>query len=114
MSAVSLDPRADIEAEPPASDEDSMEASPSSTRLQVIARQIPGEVEEAEIRSLVVQIRLTGQRPQQLDGKLLAVSRTVLGHDLDTSQKSEVRAAFLECLEERLGESAAGPPDEST
>lgn len=113
MSAISPD-QTDIELEAPASDEDSTEALPSGPRLQVIARQIAGEVEHAEVRSLVEQIRQTGRRPQQLDGRLLAVSRTALGHDLDTSQKSEVRDAFLECLEERLGESAAGPLDESS
>ena len=113
VSAVSPG-QTDIELEAPESDEDSMDASPSGARLRVIARQIAGEVEQAEIHSLVEQIRLTGQRPQQLDGRLLAVSRTALGRDLDTSQKSDVRAAFLESLEERLGGSAARQPDESS
>ena len=88
--------------EAPQSDEASMEASSIGTHLQLIARKIADEVEQADLRSLVDQIRLTGRRPQQLDGRLLAFSRTELGHDLNTAEKSEVRAAFLKCLEERL------------
>ena len=86
----------------PASDETSADTLTSSVRLQGVARQIAGEVAPAEVRSLAQQIRLTDQRPPQVDGRLLAMSRVALGHDLNTSQKAEVRAAFLEFLEERL------------
>ena len=75
----------------PASDEASADTLTSSARLQGVARQIAGEVAPAEVRSLAQQIRLTGQRPPQVDGRLLAMSRVALGHDLNTSQKAEVR-----------------------
>ena len=100
------------ELEALASDSDAPEALTSDPRLQSIARRIACEVAQAEVRSLVEQIRLTGRRPQQIDGRLLAVSRTALGHDLNASQKSEVRAAYLEFLEERM-DSADGQSDES-
>ena len=107
-------PAAQIEGELEAlaSDSDAPEALTSDPRLQSIARRIACEVAQAEVRSLVEQIRLTGRRPQQIDGRLLAVSRTALGHDLNASQKSEVRAAYLEFLEERM-DSADGQSDES-
>ena len=112
-SAVSL-AQADREGEPgpPASAGTSRDALSSSSRLQAVAQRIAGEVALAEVRSLAQQIRLTGQRPAQIDGRLLALSRVALGHDLSTSEKAEVRAAFLDCLEERL-DGADGPQDDS-
>ncbi len=90
------------ERETQASDVESAETSSTSGHLRSIARQIAGEVAQAEVRSLVEHIHITNQRPQQIDGKLLADSRRALGYDLDISQKSEVRDAFLQALEERL------------
>ena len=78
---------------------------PLRHRLQSIARQVADEVAHADIPSLVDQIRLTNRRPSEIDGKLLALSRAELGHDLDGSQKTEVRTAFLDALEERMAES---------
>ncbi len=73
-----------------------------SRGLRLVARQVADEVASAYVRSLVEQIRATNRRPLDLDGRLLARSRTSLGHDLDTSQRSEVRAAFLDALVERM------------
>lgn len=74
-------------------------------RLRQVAEYIAGEVPFADIPALVNQIRSTNQRPPQIDGKLLAMSRRALGGcDLDSTQKQEVRAAFLDALEMRLGE----------
>ena len=70
--------------------------------LEEVARQVAEEVRPIEVPALVESIRTTNQRPQQLDGKLLAMSRYVLGNDLDLSQKLKVRAAFLSALEARL------------
>ena len=103
---------ADAAVAAPASDEASPDTLFPSARLQGVARQIAREVAQAEVRSLAEQIRLTGQRPPQIDGRLLAMSRVALGHDLNTSQKAEVRVVFLECLEERL-ERADGRFDDS-
>ena len=49
-------------------------------------------------------------RPKQIDGHLLARSRTVLGGDLNPAQKCVVRNAFLRMLEARLNE----PSDEAS
>ena len=76
---------------------------PPSAVLQSVAKQVVGEVARADVTSLVAHIRATGRRPKELDGRLLARSRTSLGHDLDGSQKAEVRTAFLEALEELMG-----------
>ena len=70
--------------------------------LEDVARQVAAEVPQAEIAALVGSIRKTNQRPRDKDAKLLAISRRVLGKDLDSSQKSKVRAAFLSALEARL------------
>ena len=73
-----------------------------SDRLDDVARQVANEVPQSEIAALVDSIRQTNQRPRDKDAKLLAISRGVLGKDLDSSQKSNVRAAFLSALEARL------------
>ena len=80
-----------------------VELSPSSI-LRSVAQQVAGEVAIADLTSLVAQIQATNRRPPELDGRLLARSRTSVGHDLDASQKSEVRAAFLDALVERTEE----------
>lgn len=67
-----------------------------------IARTVASEVPKAEVATLVDSIRKTNLRLKDKDAKLLAMSRGVLGNDLDSSQKSEVRAAFLRALEARL------------
>lgn len=89
---------------PMSEEDDSTETLLPSHVLQSVAGQVASEVARADIHSLVEKIRLTSQRPSQIDGKLLALSRTALGHVLDSSQKSEVRAAFLDVLEERIRE----------
>ena len=70
--------------------------------LEGVARQVAADVPQAEIAALVDSIRKTNQRPREMDAKLLALSRRELGKDLDSSQKSIVRAAFLSALEARL------------
>ena len=82
--------------------------------LRQAAKQIADEVPEAEVGDLIDQIRATGRRPPQIDGRLLATSRSALGgSDLDSVQKSEVRDAFLEALEMRVrpDEALAGEPE---
>ena len=74
----------------------------SSSILRSVAQQVAGEVASTEVTSLVAQIQATNRRPSDVDGRLLARSRTSVGRDLDASQKSEVRAAFLEALVERI------------
>ena len=74
-------------------------------RLRQVAEYNAGEVPFADVPALVNQIRSTNQRPRQIDGKLLAMSRTALGgRDLYSTQKQAVRAAFLDALTKHLGE----------
>ena len=80
--------------------------------LEEVARQVADEVPEVEVAALVDSIHTTKQRPRQLDARLLAMSRRVLGGtDLDPSQKSKVRAAFSSALETRLESPDATPED---
>ena len=75
-----------------------------------------------EVAALVDSVRTTNQRPRQYDAKLLAISRVTLGTDLDSSQKSKVRAAFLSALDDRLkappgapeSNAAGQPPPQAT
>ena len=84
-------------------------------RLRQVAEHNAGEVPFADVPALVNQIRSTNQRPPQIDGKLLAMSRTALdGCDLDSTQKQKVRAAFLDALEKRLGEDETETTEESS
>lgn len=113
--------RVDERANTPASIEDNSvdKLSPNLSgrpdeRLRQVARQIADEVPDAEVHTLIDQIRATGQRPPQIDGKLLAKSRSALGGcDLDSIQKSEVRGEFLKALEMRVcpGDAPVDEPD---
>ncbi len=73
-----------------------------SRALRSVADSVASEVPKREVSSLVDDIRATGQRPREVDGKLLAKSRGVLGCDLDSHQKSAVREAFMAALQARL------------
>ena len=72
--------------------------------LEEVARQVANGVAKTEIAALVDSIRKTKQRPREIDARLLAMSGRALGNDLDPSQKSKVREAFLNALEARLHE----------
>ena len=62
--------------------------------LQQVARRVADHVPLADVPSLVKHIHATNQRPPEIDGRLLAMSRNALGgNDLDSKQKYEVRAA---------------------
>ena len=78
--------------------------------LEEVARQVADEVVENEIATLVNSIHTTGQRPREVDAKLLAMSRHRLGNALNSSQKSKVRAVFLSALETRLNALPAATP----
>ena len=81
---------------------DPQEGADAPDPLEEVAWQVADEVTESEIATLVDSIRATKQRPREVDAQLLAISRRRLGNDLDSSQKSKVRAAFLSALEARL------------
>ena len=81
---------------------DPQEGADAPDPLEEVARQVADEIAENEIGPLVESIRATKLRPSEIDAKLLAISRRRLGNDLDSSQKSKVRSAFLSALETRL------------
>ena len=81
---------------------DPQEGADAPDPLEEVARQVADEIAENEIGPLVESIRATKLRPPEIDAKLLAISRRRLGNDLDSSQKSKVRSAFLSALETRL------------
>ena len=81
---------------------DPQEGADAPDPLEEVARQVADEVTEIEIATLVDSIHATKQRPREVDAKLLTIARRRLGNDLDSSQKSKVRAGFLSALETRL------------
>ena len=78
-----------------------------SARLVRVARAVAESLPVTEAIALADQIQSTGWRPPEVDGKLLAMSRSEVGHDLDQQQKSFVRNAFVTALEKRLEETAS-------
>ena len=72
--------------------------------LEDIARQVANGVAKSEVSALVNDIRATSRRPQDIDGKLLGLSRQRLGKDLDEKQKYKLRTTFLIELEARINE----------
>ena len=75
--------------------------------LSQVAHGEAEDIPEAEREGLIRRIRQTGMRPQAIDGRLLAKSRTAMGVDaLNDAQKEYVRTAFLNALAEL--EEAAG------
>lgn len=76
-------------------------ASPES-RLESVGASVAAEIPAAELESLIASYRATRQIPKTLDGRLLGMSRTALGSDLDTEQKKGVRRAFIDACEMRL------------
>lgn len=70
--------------------------------LETVAKLVAAEVPETELAALVETIRDTGQMPKEIDGQLLAKSRTRLEAPLNSRQKVEVRRRFLEACENRL------------
>lgn len=78
-------------------------------KLEEVARRVANEVPATEISALIESIRETGQRPRHIDAALLVQSRRALGRDLNTAQKTKVRAVFLSALEDRLNRGSAAP-----
>ena len=94
-------PSAEARLEPPASviDEDA--------RLVLVAEAVADGLRRTEAVALADQIRTTDWRPPEIDGRLLAMSRKEVGHDLDLRQKTLVRNALVTALEKRAEETAS-------
>lgn len=89
-------------------------AAPQSTAdsvgpLEQVAIQLALEIPPAEVESLVQSIRETRQIPTEIDGRLLSKGGAALRLRLDTSQKQQIREAFLSACESRLADSDKGP-----
>ena len=72
------------------------------TALREVAGIVAAAIEENELEALVLVIRQSGQTPKEIDGQLLAKSRTRLSATLDSAQKAQVRKAFMQACETRL------------
>ena len=72
---------------------------PSS--LREVAQMIAGEIPHSDIEALIDQIESTGQRPYEIDARLLRMSQSALKHDLDSREKESVRGEFLSALQDR-------------
>ena len=75
-----------------------------SARLARVAQEVADSLPVAEAFALADQIRSTGWRPPEVDGRLLAMSRSEIGHDLDPEQKNLVRTALVAALAKRSEE----------
>jgi uncharacterized LabA/DUF88 family protein len=73
--------------------------------LTQVAESLAREIPEAELPALILSIKTGGQVPKDIDSRLLAKSRSRLKTTLDSTQKKQVRGAFLRVCESRL----AGP-----
>lgn len=70
--------------------------------LRKVAEDLAREIPAAEVKTLVLAIRETGQTPKDLDARLLGKGSGALKALLDPSQKRELRAAFLQACESAL------------
>ena len=95
---VTLDPGAVAAVPAPA------EAVNDLALLDDVARQVADGVSSTEIATRAASIRDAGQRPRDVDARLLATSRTRLGASLNAAQKAHGREAFRRALGARLPE----------
>lgn len=79
-------------------------------RLLRVAWQLADEMTLSELPSTVEDIRATNQRPPELDGRLLAMSRNAMGRNLVPDEKRTARDALLTALEARLASSGGNLP----
>ena len=97
---VTLDPGAVAAVPAPA------ETANDLALLDDAARQVADGVSSTEIATRAASIRDTGQRPRDVDGQLLTMSRNRLRTLLNAAQKAYVREAFQRALDARLSEQA--------
>lgn len=71
-------------------------------RLQVVATRVAEEIPEAELKSLADSITHTGVHPKELDGRLLGLTKEVLGSHLSRAEKCQLREEFGKALAARL------------
>ena len=83
--------------------------SDPSRVFRSVAEQIADEVPNKDIEGLVEQIKATNRRPQELDGRLLALSRKQVGYELGETAKAEVRDNFLQVLMQRIADTRNEP-----
>jgi hypothetical protein len=79
-----------------------VDAIPPQDPLRTVAVQVTARLEQTEIRALVEAIERTGQIPRDIDKQLLGGARAAIGRDLDSAEKKNVRAHFVEECQQRL------------
>ena len=72
--------------------------------LESVADDVARRLEHAEISALVEAFESTKQLPRDIGGRLLAGSRSLIGHDLGPEEKRQVRRAFLDACQSRLAD----------
>ena len=72
--------------------------------LESVADDIAKRLERSEIAALVEAFESTKQLPRDIDGRLLAGSRSLIGHDLGPEEKKQVRKAFVDVCRRRLAD----------
>ena len=74
------------------------------SNLREVAQMVAGEIPHSDIEALIDQVESTGQRPYEIDSRLLRMSQSALKHDLDSRERESVRSEFLSALQNRNAE----------
>lgn len=77
---------------------------PARSSQSQFLRQEADSLHEWDIEALIDQIESTGQRPYEIDARLLRMSQSALKHDLDSRERESVRSEFLSALQNRNAE----------
>jgi len=72
--------------------------------LDVLATQVAGMIERADLEALVAAFERTHRLPRDRDRHLLTRGRVSLGRDLDPAEKKQARERFIEACRSRLSE----------
>ena len=76
---------------------------PAPDALEIVAADIANSLQVSELPALVDLFQRAHQVPRDIDAKLLAGARKLLGHDLGSSEKRRIREIFIRRLQGRLG-----------
>ncbi len=66
--------------------------------FESVAAEVATRLETSELRSLIEAYESTRQLPRDIDARLLGGSRSLLGRDLNSDEKKQVRAIFMSII----------------
>jgi uncharacterized LabA/DUF88 family protein len=69
--------------------------------LEKIAVDLAATLDDEQIKKFVAYRKLNKGVPSEFDGKLLAKARDAIGRDLDSKERSNLRAGFVEAVKKR-------------